>query len=97
MKKKILFLDKDSSVKEGKYDGALVLDPTVDFHRYVTTLDFESLYPSIMMEGNITPDAVIMYPFKEHEMVRDKTSAATRELPRRTSSSCKVPRRNALG
>ena len=26
------------------------------------------------MEGNITPDAVIMYPFKEHEMVRDETS-----------------------
>ena len=43
MKKKILFLDKDSSVKEGKYDVALVLDPTVGFHRYVTTLDFESL------------------------------------------------------
>ena len=67
----ILFLDKEPTEKDGKYDGALVLDPTVGFHRYVTTLDFESLYPSIMMEGNISPDAVIIHQFKDEDIIRD--------------------------
>ena len=67
IKKKILFLDKEASEKDGKYEGALVLEPVVGFHRYVTTLDFEGLYPSIMIEGNISPDMVIAKEFADHE------------------------------
>lgn len=38
----------------GKYEGAVVLDPVVGFYKEpVATLDFASLYPSIMMAHNL--------------------------------------------
>jgi len=40
--------------QEGKFEGAIVLEPERDFYRDpIATLDFASLYPSIMMAHNL--------------------------------------------
>jgi DNA polymerase delta subunit 1 len=39
---------------EDKFEGAFVLDPVQNFYRVpIATLDFASLYPSIMMAHNL--------------------------------------------
>ncbi|KAI9335364.1 hypothetical protein DFJ73DRAFT_851952 [Zopfochytrium polystomum] len=48
-------------LRQGKYRGAIVLDPSVGFHRNVFTLDFKSLYPSIMIGLNISPETVTTF------------------------------------
>ena len=42
------------SGSEGQYEGAVVIEPTRGFYKDpVATLDFASLYPSIMMAHNL--------------------------------------------
>ena len=49
-----------SSVMEGKYEGAVVIEPTRGFYvDPVATLDFASLYPSIMMAHNLCYSTLI--------------------------------------
>jgi DNA polymerase I len=43
----------ETDTEKNKYYGGLVLDPTVGLHRKVYTLDFKSLYPSIMKTCNV--------------------------------------------
>lgn len=39
---------------EGQYEGAVVIEPTRGFYKEpIATLDFASLYPSIMMAHNL--------------------------------------------
>lgn len=40
-------------IKQGKYKGAYVVEPKLGLHKFVHTLDFKSLYPSIMIAFNI--------------------------------------------
>ncbi len=40
------------------YEGAFVLDPVRDLHENVVCLDFASMYPSIMIAYNISPDTL---------------------------------------
>jgi len=45
---------------EGQYEGAVVIDPTKGFYTEpVATLDFASLYPSIMMAHNLCYSTLI--------------------------------------
>lgn len=45
---------------EDKYQGAFVLDPELGFHRDpIVTLDFASLYPSLMMAYNLSYDTFL--------------------------------------
>lgn len=51
-----------SSVSEGGYQGAIVLEPLAGFYRdRVTTLDFASLYPSIIISQNLCCSTLNMY------------------------------------
>ena len=44
----------------GKYEGAIVIDPVRGFYiEPVATLDFASLYPSIMMAHNLCYSTLI--------------------------------------
>ena len=47
--------EKKKGEKDEKYDGAIVLDPLIGFYvqQFIDTLDFASLYPSIMCDNNI--------------------------------------------
>ena len=47
------------------YKGAIVLEPTVGLHHNVASLDFSSMYPSLMIKYNISPDTLV--PGKERE------------------------------
>jgi len=50
---------KEDSEKNTQYAGAYVKEPTLGFYEGVTAFDFASLYPSIMRQFNISPDAFI--------------------------------------
>ena len=49
-------------VKHVKYKGAIVRDPLKGLHENVSVLDLVSLYPSIVMHNNISPDRDIRNP-----------------------------------
>jgi DNA polymerase elongation subunit (family B) len=51
--------DREDGKKDGKYEGAFVKDPVVGYYSGVSAFDFASLYPSIMRQFNISPDAYI--------------------------------------
>ncbi len=40
------------------YKGAMVLEPRPGLHENVVVLDFSSMYPSIMMRFNVSPDTL---------------------------------------
>ena len=45
--------------EESKYAGGFVLDPKVGLHHYVFDCDAASLYPTIMMSLNMSPETLI--------------------------------------
>ena len=48
----------DAVIKDKKYRGGLVIDPTEGIHFNVTVMDFASLYPSIIKVKNISYETV---------------------------------------
>ena len=50
---------EEDNEKDGKYAGAFVKEPIKGYHQGVAAFDFASLYPSIMRQFNISPDAFI--------------------------------------
>lgn len=80
--------DADSDQEVDGYEGAIVLDPIIGFHqRPIATLDFQSLYPSIMIAHNlcyttyippafrsqVDPEIVTWSPDKNHTFVKAST------------------------
>lgn len=51
--------NKEEGKKDGKYEGAFVKQPIVGYYSGVSAFDFASLYPSIMRQFNISPDAFV--------------------------------------
>lgn len=52
-----------SNKSDGKFEGAFVLDPVRNFYEVpVATLDFASLYPSIMRAHNLCYSSLITNP-----------------------------------
>ncbi len=47
------------------YKGAIVLEPKVGLHDNVASLDFSSMYPSLMIKYNISPDTLVTGKEKE--------------------------------
>jgi len=47
------------------YKGAIVLEPKVGLHDNVASLDFSSMYPSLMIKYNISPDTFVTGKEKE--------------------------------
>ena len=58
---------KEDYEKSTQYAGAYVKEPIVGYYSGVTAFDFASLYPSIMRQFNISPDAYIEQ-VKKHEI-----------------------------
>jgi DNA polymerase elongation subunit (family B) len=51
--------NKEDAKKDGKFEGAFVKQPIVGYYSGVSAFDFASLYPSIMRQFNISPDAFV--------------------------------------
>ncbi len=49
------------------YKGAIVLEPKVGLHDNVASLDFSSMYPSLMIKYNISPDTLVTGKEKEED------------------------------
>jgi len=52
-------IPKRSEVEYERYAGAIVLEPTPGIHEDILVLDFKSLYPSLIIKYNISPDTYI--------------------------------------
>jgi DNA polymerase, archaea type len=50
------------------YKGAIVLEPKVGLHNNVASLDFSSMYPSLMIKYNISPDTLVTGNDKEDDV-----------------------------
>ena len=51
--------NQEDNKKDGKYAGAFVKQPIVGYYSGVSAFDFASLYPSVMRQFNISPDAYV--------------------------------------
>lgn len=51
--------NREEGQKDGKYAGAFVKQPIVGYYSGVSAFDFASLYPSVMRQFNISPDAFV--------------------------------------
>ena len=51
--------DREEGKKDGQYAGAFVKQPIVGYYTCVSAFDFASLYPSVMRQFNISPDAYV--------------------------------------
>ena len=65
---------REDNKKDGQFAGAFVKEPIVGFYEGVSAFDYASLYPSIMRQFNVSPDAFIekVQPSKIEERRRDK-------------------------
>ena len=56
---------KDDNAADEGYEGAIVLDPTPGIYdEYpITVCDYNSLYPSSMIERNISHDSIVIFFF----------------------------------
>lgn len=57
-KKKIAVPQIKIASKTEKFTGAFVLPAQAGIHKWVVSFDFASLYPSLMIEHNISPDSI---------------------------------------
>ena len=55
----------DPDVPETKFEGAYVMDAILGFHEGVQVIDLASLYPSIMISWNMSPDTKVSNGFTE--------------------------------
>ncbi|MFB5631460.1 MAG: DNA-directed DNA polymerase I [Nitrosopumilaceae archaeon] len=58
LEKKSVGVVSDAVIKDKKYRGGLVIDPTEGIHFNVTVMDFASLYPSIIKVKNLSYETV---------------------------------------
>jgi DNA polymerase elongation subunit (family B) len=59
LKKKNIQVPPNVIEEDEKYEGAYVKPPLTGFFKWISTLDATSLYPSIMMTKNISPETII--------------------------------------
>lgn len=52
-------MEKREASKEKGFEGAYVKEPVIGLHEWVYSLDLQSLYPSIIMSLNISPETKI--------------------------------------
>jgi DNA polymerase elongation subunit (family B) len=60
--------------KSEMYEGAYVKEPQIGKHDWVVSFDYTSLYPSLMMQFNISPDTIVE-PENYPDEIRDFLAA----------------------
>nr|QMP82899.1 MAG: DNA polymerase [Caudoviricetes sp.] len=59
LKKKNIQVPQIEIGEDSSYEGAYVKPPLVGYHKWIATLDATSLYPSIIMAKNISPETMV--------------------------------------
>jgi len=54
--RKIVVPLQRESTKDSQFTGAYVRDPKVGMHKWITTFDVNSLYPSLIVQNNMSPE-----------------------------------------
>jgi DNA polymerase I/DNA polymerase-2 len=67
--------EKESRLKELPYKGAIVVEPKKGIHENIAVLDFRSLYPTIIVSHNISPELLNC----NHEECKNKNTAPETE------------------
>jgi DNA polymerase elongation subunit (family B) len=70
-KNNVIVPPKKSNVKDDQYAGAYVKDPIVGMHDWVVSYDVNSLYPSLIIHFNISPETMIEKNFKGKIKISD--------------------------
>lgn len=60
-------MDWSKPIREVEYGGGMVLDPVLGVHKDVIIVDFSSMYPTIMIDGRISPESVVIIEGSEKE------------------------------
>lgn len=71
LQKKIAIPPKTVGGKSGAFEGAFVKTPKVGFYKWVVSFDATSLYPSLILQYNISPDTVMEQEFDRIISVAD--------------------------
>lgn len=58
-KRNIVIPPKEDTSKDDKYEGAYVKEPVPGIYNWVLSLDLTSLYPSLIMQYNISPETLL--------------------------------------
>jgi DNA polymerase I/DNA polymerase-2 len=67
--------EKESRLRELPYKGAIVVEPKKGIHENIAVLDFRSLYPTIIVSHNISPELLNC----KHEECKNKNTAPETE------------------
>ena len=59
LKNKNIQIPQTKVGEDTNYEGAYVKPPLVGYHKWIATLDATSLYPSIIMSKNISPETLV--------------------------------------
>jgi len=59
LERNIVVPPRETSIKDGAFEGAYVKDPQIGMHDWVASFDLNSLYPHLMMQYNISPETLI--------------------------------------
>jgi DNA polymerase elongation subunit (family B) len=59
IERNIVVPPRETSIKDGAFEGAYVKDPQIGMHDWVASFDLNSLYPHLMMQYNISPETLI--------------------------------------
>lgn len=70
-KRNIMIPPKKSASKDEQYAGAYVKDPIVGMHDWVVSYDVNSLYPSLIIHYNISPETLHKKNFKGKVDLKD--------------------------
>jgi DNA polymerase elongation subunit (family B) len=60
LQKKGIQIPPTKTIDQEEIIGAYVKDPVPNLYRWVVTLDLTSLYPSIIMTGNLSPETLVI-------------------------------------
>ena len=77
---KMIVKDKGEASKHGKVEGAIVMTPNKGLHKWIGSVDINSLYPSVLRSGNMSPETCIGQFNTEETVLRMYELAETQAL-----------------
>jgi len=95
LKTKNVYLQiRKRDVTSNSFEGAFVKDPLVGMHKWVASFDLTSLYPSLIMQYNISPDTIIDVANADIELRQFLSKVNVDSLLNREIDTSEVKKRN---